>query len=143
MFTLLRGESRRGSSPVCFVGLYDLFRRALTTATQIFYGKDAQAEGGRCFTRGTFYYSAQYLTSDNTDAMERRRSISNMARVSRPSYSHPWVPMSPHHPNHQSGRVTDLKTAGCSDERVFGYELDLTAFRRTRKENHQRTDQHV
>ena len=70
------------------------------------------------------YYSPQYWTSDDTDAMERLDIQLGTSMV------YPASSMSCHvsaSPNHQTGRVTSFTTRGnVAMAGAFGYELDLT-----------------
>ena len=70
------------------------------------------------------YYSPQYWTSDDTDAMERVDIQLGTSLV------YPASSMSCHVsavPNHQTGRVTSFRTRGhVAMGGAFGYELDLT-----------------
>ena len=105
------------------LGLYDLLEE-LTTAYPDILWEGCSGGGGR-FDAGILYYMPQSWTSDNTDAMER------IDIQYGTSLGYPISSMGAHvsaSPNHQSGRVTDLKTRGdVAMSGVFGYELDLTA----------------
>lgn len=80
--------------------------------------------GGGRFDAGLLYYMPQSWTSDNTDAVERINIQYGT------SLAYPISAMTAHVsavPNHQTGRVTSLKTRGdVAMGGVFGYELDLT-----------------
>ena len=80
--------------------------------------------GGGRFDAGILAYMPQIWASDNSDAVKR------MEIQYSTSIGYPVSSISAHVtavPNHQNGRVTNLKTradvAYCG---VFGYELDIT-----------------
>ena len=78
------------------------------------------------------YYSPQYWTSDDTDAMERLNIQLGT------SFVYPASSMSCHvsaSPNHQTGRLTSFATRGnVAMAGAFGYELDLTKLTDEEKE---------
>ncbi len=104
------------------LGLYELLER-LTTAFPHVLLEGCSSGGGR-FDPAMLYYSPQYWTSDDTDAMERL-DIQLGTSVVYPASS-----MSCHvsaSPNHQTGRSTSFITRGhIAMGGAFGYELDLT-----------------
>lgn len=104
------------------LGLYELLDR-LTTAFPHVLLEGCSSGGGR-FDPAMLYYSPQYWTSDDTDAMERL-DIQLGTSVVYPASS-----MSCHvsaSPNHQTGRETSFETRGnVAMGGAFGYELDLT-----------------
>ena len=103
-------------------GLYDLLDR-LTTAFPHILLEGCSSGGGR-YDPAMLYYSPQYWTSDDTDAMERLDIQLGTSMV------YPASSMSCHvsaSPNHQTGRVTSFTTRGnVAMAGAFGYELDLT-----------------
>lgn len=82
------------------------------------------AGGGGRFDGGMLYYFPQYWCSDNTDAHCRTQIQYGT------SFFYPISSVGSHVsavPNHQTGRVTSLKTRGTvAMAGTFGYELDLT-----------------
>lgn len=104
------------------LGLYDLLDR-LTTAFPHILLEGCSSGGGR-FDPAMLYYSPQFWTSDDTDAMER------LDIQLGTSFVYPASSMSCHvsaSPNHQTGRVTSFVTRGnVAMAGAFGYELDLT-----------------
>ena len=104
------------------LGLYDLLER-ITTAFPYLLLEGCSSGGGR-FDPAMLYYSPQFWTSDDTDAMERL-DIQLGTSVVYPASS-----MSCHvsaSPNHQTGRSTSFETRGnVAMGGAFGYELDLT-----------------
>lgn len=79
--------------------------------------------GGGRFDMGMFCYFDQFWTSDDSDAVERQYIQTGT------SYCYPSMVMGSHVsavPNHQVGRVTDIRTRGnVAMSGQFGYELDL------------------
>lgn len=104
------------------LGLYDLLDR-LTTAFPHVLLEGCSSGGGR-FDPAMLYYSPQYWTSDDTDAIERLDIQLGTSIV------YPASSMSCHvsaSPNHQTGRETSFVTRGnIAMGGAFGYELDLT-----------------
>lgn len=104
------------------LGLYELLER-LTVAFPHVLLEGCSSGGGR-FDPAMLYYSPQYWTSDDTDAMERLDIQLGTSIV------YPASSMSCHvsaSPNHQTGRMTSFKTRGdIAMGGAFGYELDLT-----------------
>lgn len=80
--------------------------------------------GGGRFDAGMLYYSPQYWTSDNTDAIDRLKIQYGT------SLAYPISCISTHisaSPNHQTLRDTSLETRGrVASAGTFGYELDIT-----------------
>lgn len=103
------------------LGLYKLLER-LTTDFPDLIIEGCSGGGGR-FDLGMLYYEPQIWTSDNTDAYER------LFIHYGTSFGYPIRTMGAHVsavPNHQTGRVTPLKTRGIvASHGTFGYELDL------------------
>lgn len=112
------------------LGLYDLLER-LTTAFPHVLLEGCSSGGGR-FDPAMLYYSPQYWTSDDTDAMERLDIQLGTSMV------YPASSMSCHvsaSPNHQTGRETSFKARGhIAMGGAFGYELDLTILTDEEKE---------
>lgn len=112
------------------LGLYELLER-LTTAFPHVLLEGCSSGGGR-FDPAMLYYSPQFWTSDDTDAMERLDIQLGTSIV------YPASSMSCHvsaSPNHQTERVTSFKTRGdIAMGGAFGYELDLTFLTEEEKE---------
>ncbi len=112
------------------LGLYDLLDR-ITTAFPHILLEGCSSGGGR-FDPAMLYYSPQFWTSDDTDAMER------LDIQLGTSYVYPASSMSCHvsaSPNHQTGRQTSFVTRGnVAMAGAFGYELDLTKLTDEEKE---------
>ncbi|MGN1345242.1 MAG: alpha-galactosidase, partial [Eubacteriales bacterium] len=104
------------------LGLYDLLDR-ITTAFPHLLLEGCSSGGGR-YDPAMLYYSPQFWTSDDTDAMERLEIQLGTSMV------YPASTMSCHvsaSPNHQTGRQTSFVTRGnVAMAGAFGYELDLT-----------------
>ena len=103
------------------LGVYDLLER-LTQAFPDMLWEGCSGGGGR-FDMGMLYYTPQIWCSDNTDAVDRIRIQYGT------SFAYPLSTMGAHVsavPNHQTGRVTDMKTRGVvAMTGAFGYELNL------------------
>ncbi len=112
------------------LGLYELLER-LTAAFPHVLLEGCSSGGGR-FDPAMLYYSPQYWTSDDTDAMERLDIQLGTSIV------YPASSMSCHvsaSPNHQTERETSFKTRGdIAMGGAFGYELDLTLLTEEEKE---------
>ncbi|MBQ2278132.1 MAG: alpha-galactosidase, partial [Clostridia bacterium] len=112
------------------LGLYDLLDR-ITTAFPKLLLEGCSSGGGR-YDPAMLYYSPQYWTSDDTDAMERLNIQLGT------SFVYPASSMSCHvsaSPNHQTGRQTSFVTRGnVAMAGAFGYELDLTKLTDEEKE---------
>ena len=103
------------------LGLYDVLER-LTNAFPDILFEGCSGGGGR-FDAGMLYYSPQYWTSDNTDAMERLYIQYGTSMVMPSSSMGAHVSAVP---NHQVNRTTPLITRGhAAMSGQFGYELDL------------------
>ena len=104
------------------LGVYDLADRLTKTFPNVFF--EGCASGGARFDAGVLYYFPQIWTSDDTDAYERTRIQWGTATC------YPQSAISCHVsacPNHQTGRVTPLKTRGVvASLGATGYELDPT-----------------
>ena len=103
------------------LGLYDLLERLTSAFPKILF--ESCASGGNRFDAGMLYYMPQAWTSDDTDAVERIKIQYGT------SLCYPLSSMGAHVsavPNHQTNRVTPLKTRGnVAIFGAFGYELDL------------------
>lgn len=103
------------------LGLYEVLEKLMTKYPDILF--EGCASGGGRFDMGMFYYFPQFWTSDDSDAIERQY-IQHAT-----SFAYPTVTMGAHVsavPNHQVGRVCDIKTRGyVAMAGQFGYELDL------------------
>lgn len=106
------------------LGLYQIID-SLTLAFPDVLFESCSGGGGR-FDPGMLYYMPQTWTSDDTDPIERLKIQYGTSMV------YPISTMGAHVsavPNHQSGRVTPLKTRGdVAMSGNFGYELDLSQF---------------
>ncbi|WP_374986332.1 alpha-galactosidase [Alicyclobacillus sp. SP_1] len=119
----LPAHRQRETAHRYMLGLY----RVLETLTERFPHvlMESCSGGGGRFDPGMLYYMPQTWTSDNTDAVARLRIQYGTSLV------YPAVTAGAHVsavPNHQVGRMTDLRTrAHVAMAGNFGYELDLTA----------------
>ena len=106
------------------LGLYDLFERIVEAHPDIIF--EGCAGGGARFDPAVLYYFPQIWTSDDSDAEERTKIQYGT------SIAYPLSAMSCHIsvvPNHQTGRVTDMKTrADIAHLGATGYELDTSSF---------------
>lgn len=112
------------------LGLYDLLERITSEFPDILF--ESCASGGNRFDAGMLYYMPQAWTSDDTDAVERIKIQYGTSMV------YPTCSMGAHVsavPNHQTRRVTPLKTRGnVAFFGAFGYELDLNKISDEEKE---------
>jgi alpha-galactosidase len=112
------------------LGLYDVMERITSAHPDVLF--EGCSGGGGRFDPGILYYMPQIWTSDDTDAMERLRIQYGT------SMCYPISAMGAHVsavPNHQTNRVTSLKTRGdVAMSGNFGYELDLMKFTDEEKE---------
>ena len=103
------------------LGVYELYERLTARFPKVLF--ESCASGGARFDPGMLYYAPQAWTSDDTDACERLKIQYGS------SYCYPISSIGSHVsavPNHQTGRVTSLKTrANTAYFGTFGYELDL------------------
>ena len=112
------------------LGLYALLDR-VTAAFPHLLLEGCSSGGGR-FDPAMLYYSPQYWTSDDTDAMERLDIQLGTTMVYPPSSMSCHVSASP---NHQTRRSTSFRTRGhVAMGGAFGYELDLTALTEEEKD---------
>ena len=116
-------EQRQGELAHRYMlGVYELADRLTTEFPEVLF--EGCAGGGGRFDGGMLYYFPQYWCSDNTDAHCRTQIQYGT------SFFYPISSVGSHVsavPNHQTGRVTSLKTRGTvAMAGTFGYELDLT-----------------
>lgn len=102
------------------LGLYDFLER-LTQRYPNLLLEGCSGGGGR-FDAGMLYYAPQIWCSDNTDALDRVRIQYGT------SFGYPVSAVASHVsavPNHQTGRITPLKTRGVTAMGgMLGYELN-------------------
>lgn len=102
------------------LGVYDFLDRLTTRYPELLI--ESCSGGGGRFDAGMMYYTPQIWCSDNTDAVDR------LWIQHGTSYFYPLSTVGSHVsavPNHQTGRVTPLKTRGVvAMAGTFGYELD-------------------
>ena len=112
------------------LGLYDFLERLLERYPNLLL--EGCSGGGGRFDAGMLYYSPQIWCSDNTDAIDRLRIQYGT------SFGYPASTVGSHVsavPNHQTGRVTPLKTrAAVAMAGTFGYELDPNHMSQEEKE---------
>lgn len=116
-------EQRQGELAHRYMlGVYELADRLTMEFPEVLF--EGCAGGGGRFDGGMLYYFPQYWCSDNTDAHCRTQIQYGT------SFFYPISSVGSHVsavPNHQTGRVTSLKTRGTvAMAGTFGYELDLT-----------------
>ena len=104
------------------LGLYSLLERLLQAYPDLLL--EGCSGGGGRFDPGMLYYSPQYWTSDDTDAIER------LDIQYGTSMCYPTTAISSHVsacPNHQTRRSVSMQTrADVALAGTFGYELDVT-----------------
>lgn len=102
------------------LGLYDFLERLVRQYPDILL--EGCSGGGGRFDAGMLYYTPQIWCSDNSDALDRIRIQYGT------SFGYPISAVGAHvsaAPNHQTGRVTPLRTRGIAAMAgSFGYELD-------------------
>ncbi|MBQ7383286.1 MAG: alpha-galactosidase [Clostridia bacterium] len=112
------------------LGLYELLERILTAYPHLLL--EGCASGGGRFDPAWLYYSPQFWTSDDTDAIER------LDIQYGTSMCYPTSSVGSHVsaiPNHQMKRNSPLQTRGhVAMAGTFGYELDLTKLTDEEKE---------
>lgn len=123
VYSLALSERRQGeASHRHILGVYELIENLITRYPKILW--EGCSGGGGRFDAGFLYYMPQSWPTDNTDAVERLKIQYGT------SFAYPISSMTAHVsavPNHQTGRITSLKTRGdVAMSGVFGYELDLT-----------------
>lgn len=103
------------------LGLYAFLEKLYTRYPDLLI--EGCSGGGGRFDAGMLYYTPQIWCSDNTDAINRIRIQYGT------SFGYPISAVGAHVtavPNHQTGRVTSIKTRGIvAMAGSFGYELDL------------------
>ena len=122
VFTAVEGYQNYGKIMHEYVlGVYDFPERLNQRYPELLI--EGCSGGGGRFDMGMLYYTPQIWCSDNTDAIERIRIQHGT------SFCYPPCTMGAHVsavPNHQTGRITDIKTRGVvAMAGSFGYELDL------------------
>lgn len=112
------------------LGLYDLLERLTSAFPNVLF--EGCCGGGGRFDAGILYYCPQIWCSDDTDAFERTQIQYGT------SFFYPISAMGSHVsavPNHQTGRVTPLKSRGITAmSGSFGFELDLNKLTDEEKE---------
>ena len=112
------------------LGLYDLLERITSKFPHILF--ESCSGGGGRFDCGMLYYMPQVWTSDNSDAIDRLKIQYGT------SFAYPVRTMGAHVsvcPNHQTARVTPLKTRGnVAYFGTYGLELDITKMTDEEKE---------
>ena len=103
------------------LGLYELLERVTSRYPDILF--ESCSGGGGRFDCGMHYYMPQAWTSDDTDPIERLKIQHGT------SFIYPVSTMGAHVsacPNHQTGRITPLKTRGnVAYFGTYGLELDV------------------
>lgn len=103
------------------LGVYEFLERLIEKFPNILI--EGCSGGGGRFDAGMMYYTPQIWCSDNTDAIDRLKIQYGT------SFGYPVSTVGSHVsqvPNHQTGRITSLKTRGIvAMPGTFGYELDL------------------
>lgn len=127
---LLLPEQQRELPHRFVLGLYELLERLTENFPHVLF--EGCSGGGGRFDAGMMYYCPQIWCSDDTDAFER--TIIQYGT----SFFYPISTVGSHVsavPNHQTGRITDLKTRGVTAMAgSFGYELDLNTLSEEEKE---------
>ena len=112
------------------LGVYDFLEKLIARYPDILI--EGCSGGGGRFDAGMLYYTPQIWCSDNTDAVDR------IAIQYGTSFVYPASAVGAHVsavPNHQTGRITSLKTRGVvAMAGTFGYELDLGKLTEEEKE---------
>ena len=112
------------------LGLYELLERITSRYPDILF--ESCSGGGGRFDCGMHYYMPQAWTSDDTDPIERLKIQHGT------SFIYPVSTMGAHvsaSPNHQTGRVTPLKTRGVvAYFGTYGLELDVNKMTSEEKE---------
>ena len=111
------------------LGLYELLEKIIKRYPTLLI--EGCAGGGGRFDAGMLYYTPQIWCSDNTDALDRLYIHYGT------SFGYPQCVISAHVsscPNHQTGRITPLKTRGIvSMTGAFGYELNINKLSESEK----------
>lgn len=122
VFSATRDNNNQGQILYHYMlGLYAFLEKLLIRYPYILI--EGCSGGGGRFDAGMLYYTPQIWCSDNTDAINRIRIQYGT------SFGYPIAAVGAHVtavPNHQTGRVTSIKTRGIvAMAGSFGYELDL------------------
>lgn len=127
---LLAPEHQQETAHRYVLGLYELLERITSAYPDLLL--EGCASGGGRFDPAWLYYSPQYWTSDDTDAIER------LDIQYGTSMCYPTSAVGAHVsecPNHQVKRNTPFETRGdVAMAGTFGYELDITALTDEEKE---------
>jgi alpha-galactosidase len=131
VYTATKGGQNQGRILYEYVlGVYDFLERLLTKFPDLLI--EGCSGGGGRFDAGMLYYTPQIWCSDNTDAIDRINIQYGT------SFGYPLATVGAHVsavPNHQTGRLTDIKTRGTvAMAGTFGYELDLNKISDEEKE---------
>lgn len=117
----LPADRQRETAHRYMLGLYKVLETLTTRFPDILF--EGCSGGGGRFDAGMLYYYPQIWTSDNSDGIQR------LFIQEGTSYAYPPSAMGAHVsavPNHQNGRITDIKLRGdVAMMGQFGYELDL------------------
>lgn len=112
------------------LGVYELLERITSRYPDILF--ESCSGGGGRFDCGMHYYMPQAWTSDDTDPIERLKIQHGT------SFIYPVSTMGAHVsacPNHQTGRITPLKTRGVvAYFGTYGLELDVNKMTEAEKE---------
>lgn len=112
------------------LGLYDMLEKLTSRFPDILF--ESCSGGGGRFDCGMLYYMPQIWCSDDTDPVERTKIQYGT------SFGFPVCTMGSHvsaSPNHQTGRVSSLKTRGnIATSGVYGVELDINKMTDEEKE---------
>jgi alpha-galactosidase len=122
LYSIGVGAERQGEIYHRYVlGLYELLERITSRYPDILF--ESCSGGGGRFDCGMHYYMPQAWTSDDTDPIERLKIQHGT------SFIYPVSTMGAHVsavPNHQTGRITPLKTRGVvAYFGTYGLELDV------------------
>lgn len=114
-------DRQRETAHRYILGLYKILETLTSRFPDILF--EGCAGGGGRFDAGMLYYYPQIWTSDNSDGIQR------LFIQEGTSFAYPTSAMGAHVsavPNHQNGRVTDIKLRGdVAMIGQLGYELDL------------------
>ena len=114
-------ERRMETQHRYMLGLYRVMDTVTSSFPDVLF--ESCSGGGGRFDPGILYYMPQTWTSDDTDAVERMKIQYGT------SFVYPASAMGAHVsdvPNHQTGRVTPMRTRGeVAMAGNFGFELDL------------------
>lgn len=130
-YTPMFSKERQAELPHRYIlGLYELLEKLTTEFPDILF--EGCCGGGGRFDAGMLHYCPQIWCSDDTDACER-----TLIQYGT-SFFYPISAVGAHVsavPNHQTGRVTSIKTRGVvAMAGSFGYELDLNTLSEEEKQ---------